>query len=372
MSNYFIGLMSGTSMDGIDSVLVSFDHNKPQIIASHQHPLPTELVAELHLLCQPADNEINRLGRIDRQLGQLFADAVNQLLSKASIPASEITAIGSHGQTVRHHPDGNDGFTLQLGDANTIAVNTGIDVVADFRRKDIALGGQGAPLVPAFHHALLQHPSHDRVILNIGGIANITWLPAASEAVLGFDTGPGNTLMDHWCRLHRQTSFDHNGDWAASGVVNHALLKQLLADEYFARPAPKSTGREHFNIPWLSAHLAPFMPLAAEDIQATLCALTVQTIADEIAKLPIAASHKMELWICGGGARNQHLVNGLRRALPKLSVAPLDQLGYSADDLEALAFAWLAYRHIQKLPGNLPAVTGAARQAILGSLFPAK
>ncbi|RCU51627.1 anhydro-N-acetylmuramic acid kinase [Corallincola holothuriorum] len=372
MAGYYIGLMSGTSMDGIDAVLVDFSQPQPAILASHQHPLPEQLVSGLHQLCQPAANEINRLGAMDRELGQLFAEAVNALLAKTDIPASEITAIGSHGQTVRHHPHSCKGFTLQLGDANTIAVETGIDVVADFRRKDIALGGQGAPLVPAFHHALLASPECDRVILNIGGVANITWLPATDHTVLGFDTGPGNTLMDQWCLKHQGKPYDNNGEWGATGTVSKPLLKQLLSEDYFELPAPKSTGRELFNLSWLQHRLDTFSALPPQDVQATLCALTVHSIAEQIAQLPLADNkQRAELWICGGGARNAQLVSGLQQALPQLSVAPLDALGVSADDLEALAFAWLAYRHINRLPGNLPAVTGASRPAILGALFPA-
>ncbi|GAA5215942.1 anhydro-N-acetylmuramic acid kinase [Corallincola platygyrae] len=373
MAKYFIGLMSGTSMDGIDAVLADFSSSSPFVLASHQHPIPETLKSELHQLCQPGENEINRMGSADRLMGQLFADAVNQLLCQADIDGEDVVAIGCHGQTVRHHPDGlginQAGFTLQIGDPNTVAVETGIDVIADFRRKDIALGGQGAPLVPAFHQSLFQHDDIDRVILNIGGIANISWLPASGD-MFGFDTGPGNTLMDQWCQSHLGQPYDKNGEWAASAEPCDELLNALMSDPYFAREVPKSTGRELFNLDWLQARLAMITPLPADQVQATLAEFTARTIADQINKLPAKSAAK-EVWVCGGGARNPLLMAKLKKLLPTYNIAALDDLGYSADDLEGLAFAWLAYRFTERLSGNLPSVTGAEREAVLGGYYPA-
>ncbi|TKB51512.1 anhydro-N-acetylmuramic acid kinase [Ferrimonas sediminicola] len=365
MSRY-IGLMSGTSMDGIDAVLVEFQSGHPVMVASHTHEYDPHLLEQLHRLCSTGEDEVNRLGHVDRQVGRAFAQAVHGLLAKSGLAPEDIRAIGSHGQTVRHQPEGLNGFSLQLGDPNTMAVETGIDVVADFRRKDIALGGQGAPLVPAFHLSLFSDDK-PRIIVNIGGIANITWLPGDNTPVLGFDTGPGNTLMDAWARQHIQQPYDKDGAMASRGRVQPELLKRLMSHPYFAQPAPKSTGRELFNQAWLNYQLEPFMNLAPEDIQATLLAFTVDTMAREI----LALSPDCDLYLCGGGAFNGQLVRQLGQALPRHRIQTTDALGVPPQWVEGMAFAWLAMRHVEGLPGNLPSATGARRPAVLGSLTPA-
>ncbi|BDM63596.1 anhydro-N-acetylmuramic acid kinase [Shewanella sp. NFH-SH190041] len=367
MTALYIGLMSGTSMDGVDAVLVDFGAGQPHLIASHSQAMPSHLFKGLQRLCQPGSDEINRLGRLDRTVGLLFADAVNQLLAKAGISPAQVLAIGSHGQTIRHMPSLDTGFTLQIGDPNTIAVNTGIDVIADFRRKDVALGGQGAPLVPAFHQEVFAKPGHQRIILNIGGISNITYLPGDETKVVGFDTGPGNTLIDYWMQQCQRQSFDHEGRWAASGATNQALLDQMLSHPYFAEAYPKSTGKEMFNHVWLEQQLAHFGQLRDEDIQSTLLDLTCASIAAEV----LALSPAGELYVCGGGAMNLTLLARLRQRLPEYHIATTAALGVDPKWVEGIAFAWLAMRFNQRLPANLPAVTGASRQAILGAHFPA-
>ncbi|WP_028115852.1 anhydro-N-acetylmuramic acid kinase [Ferrimonas senticii] len=362
-----IGLMSGTSMDGVDAALIRFnEHEAPELLCSHSLDLPPPLLRELHALCQPANNEIDRLGRAERQLSRVFAECCHNLLAKAGLDASEVAAIGSHGQTVRHHPDGPNGFTLQLGCPSTLAALTGIDVIADFRRMDIALGGQGAPLVPAFHQALFQN-QQDRAIVNIGGIANITWLPASggSGEVVGYDTGPGNTLMDAWCRERFGCNYDDNGQLAAQGQVNQALLRRLLSHAYFNQSPPKSTGRELFNMVWLQGHLNSLDPISDHDVLATLLMLTVASIADCVSQ----HSANAQLYVCGGGAFNGELMHQLAQQLPNATVQSTAVLGLDPQWVEASAFAWLAYRHLQRLPGNLPAVTGASRAAVLGGRY---
>ncbi|SHH93892.1 anhydro-N-acetylmuramic acid kinase [Ferrimonas marina] len=362
---YCIGLMSGTSMDGIDAVLAQFDSaGVPTLVAHHSIEIPPPLLSDLHRLCSPNNNEIDRMGRADRAIAFAFAEAVHTLLAKAELKPEQIAAIGSHGQTVRHHPGGPHAFTLQIGCPNTLAVETGIDVIADFRRKDIALGGQGAPLVPAFHQGLFA-ADVPRMIVNIGGIANLTCLKG--DEVLGYDTGPGNTLMDAWAREHFDLPFDRDGQIAASGKVDGALLKRLLSHPYFAQPAPKSTGRELFNTSWLASHLNSLDALPLEDVMATLLALTVQTIATSAQR----HSDSGELYLCGGGAFNAALVSQLQQTLPSFKVTTTSELGLDPQWVEGLAFAWLAWRHINGLPGNLPAVTGAKREAILGARYPA-
>ncbi|MGI2257823.1 anhydro-N-acetylmuramic acid kinase [Shewanella sp. GXUN23E] len=367
MSGLFIGLMSGTSMDGVDAVLVDFSATSPRLIGGHSEPMPDHLFKGLQRLCQPGSDEINRLGRLDRTVGKLFAKAVNQLLARTGVSPLEVVAIGSHGQTIRHMPSLDTGYTLQIGDPNTIAVETGINVIADFRRKDVALGGQGAPLVPAFHQEVFAAPDAVRVILNIGGIANITFLPGDRNKVLGFDTGPGNTLIDVWVQQHLQTPFDKDGAWAASGKTNDDLLKQMMSHPYFAQNFPKSTGKELFNQAWLEHQLAQFSHLKDQDIQSTLLDLTCHTIAKDVLKLAKAG----ELYACGGGALNAELMRRLQLLLPDFRLATTAQLGVDPKWVEAIAFAWLAMRFEQGLPANLPAVTGASRQAVLGARYPA-
>ncbi|MFA3792637.1 anhydro-N-acetylmuramic acid kinase [Aliiglaciecola sp. SL4] len=369
MSNLYVGLMSGTSMDGVDVALVDFSKIKPTIIDSKTYDYPPELVRTLNSLCASATNEVVAMGQADRQVAEAFAHAVNDIMLKNEIPASKIAAIGSHGQTIRHHPSGNNGFTLQIGDPNSIAVLTGIDVIADFRRKDIALGGQGAPLTPAFHQAVFRHYLHSRVILNIGGIANITHIPSdAKQPVVGFDTGPGNTLMDAWCKKHLNQAYDANGSWAAKGSHDAQLLQKLLNEPFFALPAPKSTGRELFHLQWLEQHLADYAKnVSSECVQATLAMLTACSIAQQVNQLQGVE----EVFVCGGGAKNDFLMECIENELVETDLYTTDDLGISADSVEAVAFAWLAYAFNQDMPGNLPSVTGASRPAVLGGYFPA-
>lgn len=369
MHELYIGVMTGTSVDAIDVALIACDAHNVRLLASHGHPFPEPLRAEVIALCQTGPDEIERLGRLDRQLARLMAEAVLALLDKTGISADQIRAIGSHGQTVRHRPEGQDGFTLQLGDANTLALLTGIAVVADFRRRDIALGGQGAPLVPAFHKAVFQSEQESRVIVNLGGIANITVLPKDPAApVFGYDTGPANTLLDAWSLRHRGTVLDDGGRWAASGQADERLLTALLKDDYFARPAPKSTGREYFHLAWLDSQLAQQpASLPAHTVQATLLELTARSVADAVHQaLPTTGS----VFLCGGGVHNHTLVTRLQALLPQLTLSTTDALGVGADWVEAMAFAWLAQRYCHGLPGNLPEVTGASRAAVLGGYYP--
>ncbi len=366
-SEFYIGLMSGTSMDAMDAVLV--DLGSPFPLQKHQVsiPLPETLRKSLFALCQDGPNEITRLAKADIQVAEISAQAVSILLKEASIPASDIQAIGSHGQTIRHLPE--VGNTLQIGSPSHIAELTGILTVADFRRRDMAAGGQGAPLVPAFHEAVFRHPEKSRVILNIGGIANISILSTEKHIpVSGFDTGPGNALMDYWNQKHLGTRYDLNGNWAASGTVDQALLHECLSDAYFSRQPPKSTGREHFNAEWLNHFLNKHDSLAPADIQATLMELTAKSIADDIQRYAVDCQ---ELFVCGGGAYNSTLLERIAFHLPDISVSSTRSLGLAAEWVEAVAFAWLARQTIHGLPGNLPSVTNAKGQRILGGIYPA-
>jgi len=366
-TQYYVGLMSGTSMDGVDAVLVDFSSTKPQLIATHEQQISAGLLQQLHTLADPKTGDINLLGQCDRACGELFALATNELLKKAQVTSAQVIAIGSHGQTVRHMPNLPHPFSLQIGDASTIATACDIDTVADFRRKDIALGGQGAPLVPAFHQQLFHDQHQDRVILNIGGISNITWLDRDNNQTLGFDTGPGNTLLDCWYQQHHQGNYDKSGAWAASGQADQQLLEKLLQHPYFKASAPKSTGRELFNLAWLQQYLADFPHLSDQDIQATLAQLTAVSIADDIKKLP----NVDQVFICGGGIYNLDLIERLNAQLGDITVASTDALGLAPPWVEAIAFAWLAYCFIEHKTSNLPRVTGARKAAILGAFYPA-
>ncbi len=378
----YIGLMSGTSLDGIDAALVDFSHSAQQTLATHYAPFAPALRAELAALQAPSENEIHRSALAANALAREYAAAVQALLLSAQVDANSVTAIGAHGQTVRHRPE--LGFTVQLNNPALLAELTGIAVVADFRSRDVAAGGQGAPLVPAFHRALFADATQHRVIVNIGGIANLSNLPAGLLAdgqvhgpVRGFDTGPGNCLMDGWIAQHLGHPYDSGGEWAASGRVLPALLQACLAEPYFKLPAPKSTGRDLFNRDWLSKHLAG--DEAAADVQATLCALTARSIADavlaetasETASAAGAMPGGVASYVCGGGARNAHLLAALRAAAPSVAWDITDALGVQADWVEAVAFAWLARQTVLGQPGNLPAVTGARGTRILGALYPA-
>ncbi|MDF2390128.1 MULTISPECIES: anhydro-N-acetylmuramic acid kinase [Aeromonas] len=367
MIERYIGLMSGTSMDGIDAVLVMMDGDELRVEAAISHPWPT--ARELHELCTPSDNEIDRMGVADNLVAREFATATHALLAKAGLTPKDIRAIGSHGQTIRHRPQ--LGFTLQIGNAALLAALTGIDVIADFRTMDMALGGQGAPLVPAFHQALFAKPGALRVVLNLGGIANISVLPGNADGVYGFDTGPANTLLDGWYRRHQPDggNYDAGGQWAASGRLIPALLEKLLTHPYFAAPAPKSTGREMFTLAWLDDELAG-SAYAPVDVQRTLQALTCHSIARQLPALDEAQS-RPELFVCGGGAHNTPLLSELASLLPCWRIASTTALGIAPDWMEGAAFAWLAQRFIHRKPGNLPAVTGASRLAVLGALYPA-
>ena len=391
---YFIGLMSGTSMDGVDAVLCQISADNFQTLGSVSLPFPADLLLRLHALCAPQPNEINLMGSADIEVSHLFARAVKLLLEQHNLTADQIAAIGSHGQTIRHFPDGYEpglpGFTLQIGDPNTLAALTGIAVVADFRRKDIALGGQGAPLVPAFHQAIFgqdihqssmdshstpaqathtvdrdTRPDSHRAIVNIGGIANISIVALNTNQVSGYDTGPGNTLMDFWCKAHTLQAFDMDGNWAATGKVNKPLLKKLLADAYFKRQPPKSTGREYFSPQWLNAKLAGCNSVSAEDVQATLCVMTARHIADAIN----SRQDIEQVFICGGGAYNKTLMAHLCNHLAQCHVASTLQLGIAPHEVEGAAFAWLAFAYMERLTANVPQVTGASRPAVLGGLY---
>ncbi|MDX1505517.1 MAG: anhydro-N-acetylmuramic acid kinase [Spongiibacter sp.] len=370
---YYVGLMSGTSLDAIDAALVHIDDDRCTLKKGLEFPFPNALRAELLDLCQPGSDEIERLGRADRHLGLTLATAVNQLLHDAGLAASDIAAIGSHGQTIRHRPtDGaraaTDAFSLQIGDPNTIAEHTGITTVADFRRRDIAAGGQGAPLVPAFHQTVFGSTNENRVIINIGGMANISLLPANRPAH-GYDTGPGNILMDAWIQHRHGEHFDRDGRWAASGRCHQALLAKLLDTPFFSVSGPKSTGRECFNLDFVREALTHFGDISDEDVQATLLEFTAQSIAQAIAKEELKESQ----WhLCGGGAANAALRQRLTELNTNGSVDDTDALGIHPDWVEAAAFAWLAMRCLHDLPGNLPSATGASGPRILGGIYPAR
>ncbi|MCX8656276.1 anhydro-N-acetylmuramic acid kinase [Gilliamella sp. B2894] len=367
MQNLYIGVMSGTSMDGIDIALVNITDRKITSIASNCYPMPANLKQLLLTLCKTKQTTLQNLGEIDHRLGQLFADSINQFLKDNQIEKHQITAIGCHGQTIYHAPNGANPFTMQIGDANIIAAKTGITTIADFRRKDMAYGGQGAPLVPAFHNAVLQDPNINRVILNIGGISNITVL-IPQYPIIGYDTGPGNVLLDGWIKEQLGKNYDQDGLWAKTGSINPDLLNYLYKENYFQIPAPKSTGRELFNLSWLHNKLVG-MHLSAQDIQATLVEFTVLSISEEIKKLPINNRLSCELLVCGGGAKNPLIMERLSRLLPKWQVLITDVKGINSADMEAIAFAWLAYCRMNNIPSNIPEVTGANQAVSLGVIY---
>ncbi len=366
MPELYIGLMSGTSVDGIDACLVDFSNGKIQLVDFFYLPFADGLKAAIQHTSKPDSLiALQNYGSLDANLGQLFAEAANTLLTKAKIPPSSIIAIGSHGQTIHHAPDNAFPFSLQIGDPNLIAEMTGITTVADFRRGDMAAHGQGAPLVPAFHQAVFNDPNEHRCIVNIGGIANITVLPAdQTAAVTGFDTGPGNTLMDQWIHQHQGVNYDNNGAWAKTGRTNGALLSLLKQDAYFQTAPPKSTGKEYFSLRWLEQKTA-LSGYSAEDIQASLCSLTAVTICDAIQKYAPATERTL---ICGGGIHNDLLLQLIRQNLQH-PVASTETQGIHPDHVEAMAFAWLAKQRINNLPGNLKEVTGAHHPVILGGIY---
>ena len=366
----YIGIMSGTSADGVDLALVDFSNNAITLIAEHFVPYNDKERNDITSLYLAGNNEIERSQALDVSLAKSFAYAINQLLIKQKIPASTITAIGNHGQTIRHRPNNEHAFTLQIGCNQTLATLTGIRVVGDFRKKDIAYGGQGAPLVPAFHHALFGNQQQDMCIVNIGGIANISFLPSSltndsTKKIIGFDTGPGNALMDAWCLHHTNKPFDESGQWAASGTCNKALLTNLLNDPYFQKPAPKSTGREYFHIDWLNQYLKTSPSISPVDIQSTLLHLTAYTITNDINALNDSAQ-PMNVYLCGGGALNPELVDLLKQQLPACTVEKTEKLHVDGNMLEAMAFAWFAYAFDHNIVGNIPSATGAKKSLVLG------
>lgn len=363
--------MSGTSLDGVDGVLAAFDGDTPpRLLASAYSDFPAGLRGELMALQSPADNEIQREALAANRLVSIYADCVAQLLRHADVAPQAVCAIGCHGQTVRHNPQ--QGYTRQINNPALLAEMCGIDVIADFRSRDVAAGGHGAPLVPAFHQAVFGGQHGIRIVANIGGMSNISILDGESGKVLGFDTGPGNVLLDLWAAKHIGTDYDAGGQWAASGKILPSLLNTLLGEPFFAAAPPKSTGRDLFDFDWLSPRLSAFASAAPQDVQATLCALTAQTLADAIAAHAMGAD---AVYVCGGGAYNDELLKQLRGALALHGIAAAvdstDALGVAPNHVEALAFAWLAERFTARKPGNLPAVTGAKGLRVLGALYPA-
>lgn len=361
-SELYVGLMSGTSLDGVDAVLADFGTHPPGMIATHYLPYPRHLSDRLLALQSSSSDELHLAALLGNDLSRLYHRAVEAVLEKAAVQAESIEAIGCHGQTVRHNPK--EGYSLQLGNPALLAELSGICVVADFRNRDMAAGGQGAPLVPAFHDAVFRTPETHRIVLNVGGIANVTDLNPGTITT-GFDTGPGNMLLDAWIRRHAGKAFDEDGKWASRGQVIPRLLDVLLAHPFFDQAPPRSCGREQFNLAWLEASLSG--KESAVDVQATLLELTAKSIAAAIMRW---CAMPDELAVCGGGAHNAVLLQRLSAHLPRTRVLTSDTLGVGADWVEALAFAWLARQNRMGLPGNLPAVTGARGARILGAIYP--
>lgn len=354
--------MSGTSLDGVDAVLLTTTGRSFKVRESHFLSYCTELREELLDLHTIGSNELERAALIGNKLSQIYADAVQALLEKALTSASNILAIGCHGQTIRHHPEA--GFTLQIFNPSLLAELTGITVVSDFRNRDIAAGGQGAPLVPAFHQAAFSHAAVSRVVLNIGGIANLSYLPVDGREVIGFDTGPGNMLMDAWISHCKNLTYDNNGEWAATGRIIRPLLEEMLRAAFFSQPPPKSTGRDLFDLKWLQSYLRPeYQP---QDIQRTLMELTALSATSAIRQYCHDAE---EIYICGGGAYNQSLLVRLRELLHPAKIELSDVLGIAVNAVEAAAFAWLARQAMLGKPGNLPSATGAKGPRILGAIY---
>jgi anhydro-N-acetylmuramic acid kinase len=364
-----IGLMTGTSVDAVDAVLVDLSVTPPRLVAAISHPIPEPLERAIQaLIASRGEGPARAAWNLDAALGDLYADAVEALLAYADIDRARVKAIGCHGQTVLHEPGGESSLTVQLGDANRVAARTGIATVADFRRLDIALGGEGAPLAPAFHAACLRPSNHRRVILNIGGIANVTVLdPAPTSPVLGFDTGPGNTLVDAWASRHLGERIDRDAHWARGGQVIPTLLEAMLSDGYFRRPLPKSTGRELFHVEWLEAHIdEQRAALDPRDVQRTLCELTAASATDAI---EVHAGSAREVLVAGGGCHNPVIMGSLAERLASRRVDTTAAAGVDPDWLEAIAFAWIAARTMAGETGNLPSVTGARRPAVLGATY---
>ncbi|MGB1801269.1 MAG: anhydro-N-acetylmuramic acid kinase [Gammaproteobacteria bacterium] len=365
---YYIGLMSGTSMDAVDAALVEFD-NKAKLIHYCEYPIEQSLRHQVRSINE--NSSLSQVAALDHQLGHLFADAVNDLLKQTNVSSEQIIAIGSHGQTVFHKPDASPDSpytsSIQIADPNIICAKTGISTVADFRRMDMAYDGQGAPLASAFHQYQFQQEDKSLVILNIGGIANITLLPNDASKIIGFDTGPGNGLLDDWIQLNKSEEYDKDSAWALSGKENADLLKSLLSDDYFSVEPPKSSGRDYFNLNWLKEHLdKQDKNIAAVDVQATLLKLTVTTISDAIKKV---AGDYDEVLLCGGGAYNPQFSKLLQQSLTKHKVTTTSNYGLTPDCIEAVTFAWLAKQRIENKPANIPNVTGANRKVLLGGIY---
>lgn len=365
--NYYIGVMSGTSLDGVDIALVDFAKNPTKITACDFFPMPEALRAEVSALVKTGETNLQQLGEIDHRLGLLYVESINVFLAKNQLTAEDVQAIGCHGQTIWHSPNSVYPFTTQIGDMNLVAEKTGITTIADFRRKDMAVGGQGAPLVPAFHQAVFNDPNRLTVVLNIGGISNISVL-APNQPTIGYDVGAGNTLMDIWIEQHQGKRYDKNAEWAKSGSVDQMLLDTLLDEPFFAKAPPKSTGRELFNLNWLTKKLQNFTACKPEDVQRTLVEFTAQSIANELIKF--GSNLPCLLLVCGGGARNPLLMERLACRLPNWTVSTTTEFGFDIDYVEAAAFAWLAYQRIHQLPSNIPSVTGAKQAVSLGVIYP--
>lgn len=365
-SDLYLGLMSGTSLDGVDAAIVDFGGSLPVALHCLTEPYPESISSRIQELTRASSITLNELCGLDVEIAEYYVQVVHKILAEASLSADCIRAIGSHGQTIHHNPNQEPHFTLQIGDPNTLCAGSGITTVADFRRRDMALGGQGAPLATAFHQAVFHSADTDRAIINIGGIANITYLPADTEtATIGFDTGPGNTLLDYWINLHLKRKFDDEGKWGAKGTIDKKLLRAMISTEsYFLQKSPKSTGTEYFSPNWLNKFSVGQQK--PEDIQATLLELTARTIATGINQLE---QPPHECYICGGGARNRALLERLEILLPHTTLQTTAALGVDPDYVEAIAFAWLARQTIHGMPGNLPSVTRAKSSSILGAIF---
>ncbi len=363
-SDLYVGLISGTSVDGVDCALVQFDQDQPTLLCSHFKPSPDELRQKVLQICSGEKVDLSSLGQIDIQVGRFFAEGVNELLEESGTKPKNVTAIGSHGQTFWHQPAGLYPFSMQLGDPNSIAFHTGITTVADFRRMDIVAGGQGAPLAPLLHRNVFQSSESSRAVANIGGISNLTCLPVNGKSA-AFDSGPGNVLMDYWIGKHQQRRYDENGQWAASGKVNLGLLDKLLDESYFSLSYPKSTGRELFNGEWLETKLELVPAIDPADVQATLLALTAKTIAADLTRLMAAEA----LYVCGGGAHNGTLMTALRIELPDTEVTSTEALGIDPDWVEAIAFAWMARERMEGRALDTRPFTGAIEPVMLGGVY---
>lgn len=360
----YIGVMSGTSLDGLDFALID-QTERTALLSTHYEPMPPQLQRDLLDLCAPGPDELARAAIAEQAWAELASGGIQKLLHKAHVDAAAIRAIGSHGQTVRHEPQ--RGFTIQIGNPALLAELTAISVVADFRRRDMAAGGQGAPLVPAFHEAVFSDATRVRAVLNIGGFSNLSLL-YPGKATRGFDCGPGNVLLDAWIQRHHSQAYDRSGEWASSGHVDTRLLADLLSDNFFAARGPKSTGRELFNLPWLDARLTSYPAMTPADVQATLLELTARSVCDS---LLAAQPDTQDVLVCGGGVHNTALIQRLRALLPTCQVTSTAEYGVEPDWIEAMAFAWLAHCCLEGIAANRPSVTGARGPRILGAIYPA-